>query len=323
MTDFIIVTGGAGLIGSNLAASLNADGYRNLLIVDHLNHPGKNANLAGLDYEAYQEKEAFRAAFLAGEVAPPAIVYHLGACSSTMETDAAYLASNNIDYTKQLCEWTLAQGGRFVYASSAATYGDGEQGYDDDHAGIPALKPLNLYGQSKQDVDVWALESGLIEQIAGIKYFNVYGPGEGHKGDMRSLVNKAYYQIMETGRLQLFRSHRPDYQDGEQDRDFVYVKDAVAVTRFLGEHPAVNGIYNCGTGGARTWVDLAKAIFAAMDRPPAIDFIDMPESIRDKYQYHTAATIEKLRGAGYADDFMTLEAAVDDYVRHNLAQIPG
>jgi ADP-L-glycero-D-manno-heptose 6-epimerase len=320
MNDFIIVTGGAGLIGSNLAASLNADGHANLLIVDHLNHADKDANLAALRYQSYMEKEEFRSAFLAGRIEAPTTVYHLGACSSTMETDAAYLTSNNIDYTKQLCRWTLEQGGRFVYASSAATYGDGDQGYGDDHAGIPALKPLNLYGQSKQDVDLWALESGIIDRVAGIKYFNVYGPGEGHKGEMRSLINKAYYQIQETGRLKLFRSHRPDYKDGEQDRDFVYVKDAVAVTRFLGEHPAVNGIYNCGTGGARTWVDLAHAIFAAMDRPPAIDFIDMPESIRDKYQYHTAATIEKLGAAGYTAPFTTMEAAVDDYVRQYLAK---
>ncbi len=320
MNDFIIVTGGAGLIGSNLARSLNADGYENLLVVDHLNHPDKEANLAGLRVESYLEKEAFRTAFRDGTVAAPAIVYHLGACSSTMETDADYLRRNNIEYTQQLCEWTLAQGGRFVYASSAATYGDGEQGYRDDHAGIEALRPLNLYGQSKQDVDVWALQSGLLDRIAGIKYFNVYGPGEGHKGEMRSLINKAYYQIMETGRLQLFRSHRPDYQDGEQDRDFVYVKDAVAVTRFLGEHPASNGIYNCGTGGARTWVDLAKAIFAAMDRAPAIDFIDMPVSIRDKYQYHTAATIDKLQATGYGAPFTTMEDAVEDYVRQHLVK---
>jgi ADP-L-glycero-D-manno-heptose 6-epimerase len=315
-----IVTGGAGFIGCNLARELNRQGFSDIVIVDNLNHPKKEKNLEALRYSEYLDKKDFREKFIAGKQHPATTVFHLGACSSTTESSAEYLDDNNLRYTQQLCEWALANNSRFIYASSAATYGDGSLGYSDDISLIRKLKPLNLYGKSKQDFDVWALENGLLDKIVGLKYFNVYGPHENHKGNMRSLINKAYAQILETGRLKLFKSHRPDYEDGKQDRDFLYVKDAVAVTIFFHNHPDRSGIFNCGTGTARTWLDLANAVFAAMEREPAIDFVDMPESIRDKYQYHTRADIKKLREeAGYRADFTSLEDGVRDYIRNYIS----
>ncbi len=313
-----IVTGGAGLIGCNLVAALNARGLTDILVVDRLNHPDKAKNLAAVSYADFEDKATFRERFLADQQAPATTVFHLGACSSTTETDEDYLNDNNLRYTQQLCEWSLAKGARFIYASSAATYGDGALGYSDDDALTPKLQPLNLYGKSKQDFDVWALERGLLSKIVGLKYFNVYGPYENHKGEMRSVVNKAYQQILDTGKLQLFRSHRPDYEDGKQERDFVYVKDAVNVTLFFHDNPDVSGLFNCGTGSTHTWLELAHAIFAAMDREPNIEFIDMPEHLRDKYQYHTQADTEKLRNAGCTVTFTSIEDAVRDYVRNYL-----
>ena len=315
-----IVTGGAGFIGRNLVAALNARGHKNIVIADSLNHPEKQKNLDSVDYAEFLDKEEFRTRFLSGKEAPATTVFHLGACSSTTETDPQYLNDNNLLYTQQLCEWSLSQGARFIHASSAATYGDGSLGYDDDEALTPKLKPLNLYGKSKQDFDIWAMERGLHSKIVGLKYFNVYGPFENHKGDMRSVVNKAYLQILDSGKLALFRSHQAGYEDGRQERDFIYVKDAVAVTLFFHDHPEVSGLFNCGTGVARSWLDLAHAIFAAMGKEPQIEFIDMPLSIRDKYQYHTQANPTKLRSAGYTAEFTSIEAGVRDYVQNYLAK---
>ena len=317
-----IVTGGAGLIGSNVARILNARGEEDLLIVDHLRgDPLKKRNLDALRFARYMERDEFRAAVRAGRIAPPKAFFHLGACSSTTETDEAFLDDNNTGYTREMCEWCLANGTRFVYASSAATYGDGSRGYSDDHAGIPALRPLNLYGWSKQKFDLWALSTGAVDRIAGLKYFNVFGPGEDHKGDMRSVVNKSYAVVRDTGRISLFRSDRPDYADGCQDRDFVYVKDAAAVTVWLADHPGANGIFNCGTGHARTWLDLARALFAAVGREPRVDFVDMPEKLRGRYQYHTEAEMGKLRAAGCDVPFRPLEDAVKDYVDTHLSRL--
>lgn len=321
----VIVTGAAGLIGSNIVRLLNARGEHDILAVDHLEGGDsartalKRRNLDALTVSQYAERDAFRAALRAGEVAPPRAVYHLGACSSTTETNEGFLADNNTAYTRELAEWCLAHGTRFVYASSAATYGDGSQGYSDDEAGIPALRPLNLYGWSKQKFDLWALETGAAGRIAGLKYFNVFGPGEDHKGDMRSVVAKSYVTVRDTGRIALFKSDRPDYADGCQDRDFVYVKDAAAVTIWLGDHPEVNGIFNCGTGRARTWIDLARALFAAIGREPHIDFVEMPAKLKGKYQYHTEAEMTKLRAAGCNVPFRPLEEAVKDYVDTHLS----
>ena len=315
-----IVTGGAGLIGSNIVRQLNARGETDILVVDHLGGNAlKQRNLQAIQYAAYMERDVFRAAVRVGQIEPPAVFYHLGACSSTTETDEAFLEDNNTGYTREMCEWCLAHGTRFVYASSAATYGDGSQGYSDDERVIPTLKPLNLYGWSKQRFDLWLLEEKLTGRVAGLKYFNVFGPGEDHKGDMRSVVSKSYAVVRDTGRMSLFKSDRPDYADGCQDRDFVYVKDAAAVTVWLGDHPEVNGIFNCGTGHARTWLDLANALFAALGKPPQIDFIEMPAKLRGKYQYHTEAEMAKLRAAGCDVPFRPLEDAVRDYVETHLS----
>jgi ADP-L-glycero-D-manno-heptose 6-epimerase len=319
MSAQIIVTGGAGFIGSNLVRALNERGEGDILIVDHLGLGEKWRNLPGLRYADYLDKVEFRRRFQAGEIDAPRVVYHLGACSATTELDAGYLMDNNYRYSRELCEWTMKAGARFVYASSGATYGDGALGYDDSDARTPDLRPLNMYGYSKQAFDEWALESGHLDRIVGLKYFNVYGPGEGHKGDMRSVVHKAYHQILESGEVGLFKSYRPDYADGEQVRDFVYVKDAVAVTLSFGDPATPGGLYNCGTGEARSWLDLARAVFAAMGREPVIRFIEMPESLREKYQYETRALIDKLRAAGYESSFHSLEAGVKDYVSNHLA----
>lgn len=319
MTPRFIVTGGAGFIGSNLVQALNLRGCDDITVVDHLESSLQRRNLERLRFAEYLDKAEFRELLRAGRLPKAECVFHLGACSSTTETNADYLRDNNTRYTRELCEWAMGARVRFIYASSAATYGGGERGYSDEDAATPSLAPLNLYGQSKQQFDLWALETGAIRRIAGVKYFNVYGPGEDHKGEMRSLVNKAYDQIMRTGELALFKSYRPEYRDGEQTRDFVYVSDAVAVTLFFCDHPEVAGIFNCGTGVARTWLDLARALFAAMNRPPRIKFIEMPAAIRDKYQYHTQADMAKLRRAGYAAPFLSVEEGVRRYVRDYLA----
>jgi ADP-L-glycero-D-manno-heptose 6-epimerase len=316
----IIVTGGAGFIGRNLVAELNARGEEDIWIVDELGHSEKWSNLLGLRYEDYLDKDEFRHRLLSGKVDGVKAILHMGACSSTTETNAAYLADNNYRVTRELCEWCLTHGARFVYASSAATYGNGEQGYSDADAITPTLRPLNMYGYSKHMFDLWALKNGLFGMIAGLKYFNVYGPHEDHKGDMRSVVHKSYHQIRETGRVQLFKSYRTDYSDGEQVRDFVYVADAVALTLHLMEHPEMSGLFNCGTGQARSWNDLAKAVFAAMGREPRIEYVEMPETLREKYQYHTEADMQKVRAGGYAAAFHSLEAGVKDYVETHLAK---
>lgn len=243
--------------------------------------------------------------------------FHLGACSSTTEKDADYLLRNNFEYSKSLCLWASEQEIRFVYASSAATYGDGANGMSDS-AALETLRPLNMYGYSKQMFDLWAWREGLLPNIVGLKYFNVFGPNEYHKGEMRSLVCKAYEQIRDTGKLRLFRSHRPDYRDGEQMRDFIYVKDAVAMTLYLAEAPKASGLYNIGSGKPRTWLDLARAIFQSLGLPENIEFIDIPENIRNQYQYHTVADLERLKGLDHHYPATELETAIADYVGNYL-----
>ena len=266
----------------------------------------------------YWEKDDFLFALRNDSLGKVDAVFHLGANSSTTEKNASHLVENNYRFTRELCEWCLHHDIRFIYASSAATYGDGSLGYSDSDDVTPTLRPLNMYGWSKQMFDLWALRHGLFDRIAGLKYFNVYGPREDHKGDMRSVIHKAYHQILETGEVKLFKSYRPEYKDGEQVRDFVFVKDAVAVTLFFDDNRNVNGLFNCGTGKARTWNDLVKAVFAAMGRPPKITYIDMPETLREKYQYRTEADMTKLREAGYEEPFTSLEDGVADYVKNYL-----
>jgi ADP-L-glycero-D-manno-heptose 6-epimerase len=248
-------------------------------------------------------------------------VFHLGACSATTELDATYLIRNNFEYTRKLALAALDADARFIYASSAATYGNGENGFVDDEAMLPQLRPMNMYGYSKQLFDLWALRNKVLDKIVGLKYFNVFGPNEHHKGEMRSLVLKAYEQICSTGSLKLFKSHRPDYTDGEQVRDFIYVKDAAAATLHFMNNRQSNGIFNIGGGNTVSWNRLARAVFGAMDRPVSIEYIDMPQSIRNTYQYHTCAEIAKVRAAGFNDDITTVEEAVGDYVRNYLVPV--
>ena len=317
---WVVVTGGAGFIGRNVVAELNRRGEERILIVDDLGTDERWKNLRGLKFEDIWSIGKFRAAFGAEQWEATKVVYHLGACSATTETDADYLLDNNYRYTKELCEWCLGHGARFVYASSAATYGDGAQGYSDADEATPGLVPLNMYGMSKQLFDLWALRNGVLGKIAGLKYFNVYGPGEDHKGDMRSVIHKAHGQIRETGAVKLFKSYRAEYGDGEQVRDFVYVKDAVDLTLYCGENKKASGLFNCGTGRARSWNDLAKAVFAALGRKTKIEYIEMPEALRGKYQYFTQAEMGKLRAAGYAQAFTALEDGIREYVQDHLAK---
>lgn len=319
----IIVTGGAGLIGSAVIHGLNQRGIDNILVVDHLGMTDKWRNLAPLKFRDYLEKDCFEALLDHGGLAarlygPLQACIHLGACSATTERDASYLIKNNFEYTCKTARFAREHGARFIYASSAATYGNGELGFSDDEAILPRLRPMNMYGYSKQLFDLWAQQHGLLNEMVGLKYYNVFGPNEQHKGEMRSLVQKAFEQISETGRLKLFKSHRPDYADGEQVRDFVYVKDAAAMTLHFLDNRTAAGIFNVGGGSTASWNRLAKAVFNAMDLPVAIDYIDMPESIRNTYQYHTCAETEKIRRTGYTAATLSLEAAVSDYIRNYL-----
>jgi ADP-L-glycero-D-manno-heptose 6-epimerase len=318
----ILVTGGAGFIGSALVWALNQRGLTDIVISDFLGTDEKWRNLVPLKYADYLDAGELRRRVGANTAGNFSTVFHLGACSATTEKDAGYLADNNYAYTKELAAWSLAHGARFIYASSAATYGDGAQGMDDRDENLARLRPLNMYGYSKHLFDLHAQREGWLPRIVGVKYFNVFGPNEDHKADMRSLVNKAYQQILATGRVQLFRSHKPEFKDGEQMRDFLYVKDAVDMTiHFAEKATAAGGLYNLGSGEANTWLTLARAIFAALGREPAIDFIDMPEVLRGKYQYYTKADIAKLRATGYARPMTPLAEAVRDYVQGYM--VPG
>ena len=311
----IAITGGAGFIGSALAHHVNQQGETDLLLVDELGRSDKWKNLVSLEYTDYLEKEEFLTLVESDSpsLQPIKGVFHLGACSSTTETDASYLMENNFAYTKSLAVWCHQKKIPLVYASSAATYGNGDQGYDDKESELPKLRPLNMYGYSKHLFDSWAHKTGLLQSIVGLKYFNVFGPNEYHKEDMRSVILKAFEQIQTEGRVKLFESHRSDYKHGEQQRDFLYVKDAVAMTWHCYRQKIPGGLYNIGTGNPRTWLDLVKALFHALDREPQIEFIPMPDHLRDKYQYYTQAPMKKFLATGYNGSLFALEEAVADY----------
>ena len=317
----ILVTGGAGFIGSALVWALNARGIDDIVVCDILGTDEKWRNLVPLRYADYIEGPVLRSRLQASQTALGkfSAVFHLGACSATTERNASYLADNNTAFTRELAGWALGMGARFVYASSAATYGDGSAGMDDKDPAIERLRPLNMYGYSKHLFDLQARRLGWLNRIVGVKYFNVFGPNEEHKADMRSVVSKAHQQIRDSGTISLFKSYDARYRDGCQMRDFLYVKDAVEMTlHFAEKGSGANGLYNLGSGEANTWLSLAGAIFAALEREPKIAFVDMPESLKAKYQYFTQADISKLRAAGYARTITPLSEAVADYVRNYL-----
>ncbi len=315
----IIITGAAGFIGSCLVTRLNEGGFNDLILVDDFSHPEKEKNYSGKKYTQLVERKNF-IEWLKDNHRFVQFVFHIGARTDTTEFNTAIFDELNLNYTKDVWNVCCEFGLPLVYASSAATYGDGDLGYNDDHSIIPKLHPLNPYGISKNEFDKWAIRQEKTPYFwAGLKFFNVYGPNEYHKGRMASVIFHAYNQIEKTGRMKLFRSHNPDYKDGEQLRDFIYVKDVVEVCMFLMHHRKDPGIYNLGTGKARTFLDLVRNTFKAMNKPEQIDFIDTPVDIRDKYQYFTEANMNKLRSIGYAKQFYSLEEGVEDYISNYLS----
>ena len=314
----IILTGGAGFIGSAIAQELNKRERVDLIIVDDIDHPDKEKNMASIKYQELIGKNYFLRKILNREIMPIEGIIHMGACSSTTETDENFLNENNYDYTRHLATYALEKNIRFIYASSAATYGNGENGYSDAESKLNKLKPLNLYGESKHKFDLWAESQGVLDRIVGLKYFNIYGPNEYHKENMQSMVRKGFIQAQEKNKIRLFKSYRKEYKDGEQERDFLYVKDAVSMTLFFMTNPNIGGIFNIGSGQARSWNDLAKCIFKAMKREPQIEYVSMPEKIIQQYQYHTCADIQKIFDSGYIKPIKSLEEGITDYVRNYL-----
>ncbi len=314
----IIITGAAGFIASCLVKKLNDEQFYDLILVDDFSNTAKNKNLDGKKYTAKIERsELF--SWLKENHRLVQFVFHIGARTDTTEFNKAIFDKLNVSYSKTLWEHCVSYGLPLVYASSAATYGLGEQGYEDDHNLIAKLKPLNPYGDSKNEFDNWALEQEQKPYFwAGLKFFNVYGPNEYHKGRMASVIFHAYQQIKNSGSMKLFRSHHPDFNDGEQKRDFIYVKDLVNVLFFLMNLRKHSGIYNLGSGKARTFIDLAQATFRAMNLESSVQFIDTPADIRDKYQYFTEAKMNKLKSIGYAQAFTSLEDGVEEYVKKYL-----
>jgi len=314
----IVVTGAAGFIGSNIVSELNKSGYHDIVAVD-LDDKVKdcrylqNKKVKNVKFEELED-------FIGKNHHLIQAIIHMGACSDTTESDPKVFEKYNLGYSKMLWKQCAAFGLVYIYASSAATYGDGSHGYTDNPSHIQELKPLNMYGQSKQDFDLWVKAQEKTPLFwAGLKFFNVYGPNEDHKGRMASVVRHAYFQIKETGKMRLFRSHHPDVKDGEQTRDFVYVKDAARVVQYLMEKRTANGIYNVGVGIGRTFKELVENTFEALEMPVNIEFIDTPEDIRDKYQYYTCADITRLRRIGFTQAMTSLEEGVSDYVKNYLS----
>lgn len=314
----IVITGSAGFIGSYLAGFLNQQGYYDLVLVDDFSQAHKAANFENKKFTAQVDRLQFFDWLMENHRFVQFVV-HLGARTDTTEFDRSIFDRLNVTYSKQVWNLCVEYGLPLIYASSAATYGNGEWGYSDSHEIVSKLKPLNPYGESKNEFDKWVLSQKQQPFFwAGLKFFNVYGPNEYHKGRMASVVFHAFHQIKQTGKLKLFRSHRPDYRDGEQKRDFIYVKDVASVILFLMQHRKNSGLYNVGTGQARTFLDLAHATFKSMGIPPNIEFIDTPLDIRDKYQYFTQANMDKLRSIGYTQAFTPLEEGIDEYVGEYL-----
>ncbi len=315
MSKRYLVTGAAGLIGSAVVWRMNREGVEDILAVDHLGVSDKWKNLRALRYSEYCERDDFFDRYENDRAFWQSLdgIVHMGACSSTTERDATYLVRNNYGFTCRLAELALRYDIRFLYASSCATYGDGSNGWSDDVETIERLRPLNMYGYSKQMFDLYAKRQGWLKEIIGCKFSNVYGPNELHKNDMRSVVCRAYEQITATGTMKLFKSYRPEYADGEQLRDFLYVKDAADIVWFLLNSRDAAGLFNVGSGRAESWNALARAAFAALDVPAVIEYIDMPEGLRDRYQYYTCTELDRLRRAGYTREATSLNDAIRDY----------
>lgn len=311
----IILTGGAGFIGSCFLWKLNKEGIENVFVVDHLNRK-KEKNLKNKKFSDYFEKKEFIKLIERNRIEKVDILIHLGACTSTVETNAGYIIENNYIYSKILGEWCLRNNIRFIYASSGATYGNGENGFSDEDKITLKLKPLNLYGLSKHLFDLWVISNKLTEKFVGLKFFNVYGPNEYHKEEMRSIVAKAYSEIVKTGKIKLFKSYKKNVKDGEQKRDFVSVFDVINVIFFFVENPSINGIFNVGTGKARSFNELANIIFYLLGKRRVVEYIEMPERLKKQYQYFTEAKIEKLRKAGYTEDFASLEDGIKNYIEY-------
>ncbi len=314
----VLVTGAAGFIGSALIWELNKRGCEMIIASDYLESSEKWRNLVPLKYWDYIEADSLFAVLDGDYLEKFDLILHMGACSATTENDASYLIRNNYEFTKNLAEWALINDVRFIYASSAATYGDGSAGMSDQLSELHRLRPLNMYGYSKHMFDLFAQTHDFLDQIVGLKFFNVFGPNENHKGSMRSVVHKAFDQVMDKGHIKLFKSYREDFQHGCQQRDFLYVKDAVQMVLHLAASPDASGLYNLGSGLAHTWLDLAHAVFSAMDLEPHIQFIEMPDELRDKYQYFTQADISRLRDSGYQQQPTKLEDAVADTITNYL-----
>ena len=316
----IVVTGAAGFIGSCMVSYLNQQGYENLILVDEFDDESKELNLLHKKYMSRIEREGFFE-WLEKEKPSVSFIFHLGARTDTTEFDYSVHQRLNVDYSKDIWNYCTVNKVPMVYASSAATYGEGELGYDDKHDIVEQLQPLNPYGISKNEFDKWVLHQDCHPPFwAGLKFFNVYGPNEYHKGRMASMVFHGYNQIKQNGKVKLFRSHKEAFKDGEQLRDFIYVKDVIKVCYWLMKYQPASAIYNLGSGLARSFNDLAKATFLSLELQPHIEYIDTPEDIREKYQYFTEATMDKLKAAGYNDDFYSLENGVGDYVRNYLSQ---
>lgn len=316
----IIVTGAAGFIGSCLVSKLNKEGFNDIVLVDDFSNTEKNKNIEGKAFTHKVHRDDFQE-WLRANHKLIQFVFHIGARTDTTEFDKAIFDRLNLNYSKEVWKLCVEFGLPMVYASSAATYGLGEFGYNDDHAVVEKLKPLNPYGDSKNDFDKWALKQEKKPYFwAGLKFFNVYGPNEYHKGRMASVIFHSFNQIREKGSVKLFRSHHPDYKDGEQLRDFVYVKDVIDVCYFLMHHRKDSGIYNLGSGKARTFLDLVNSTFNALSKKSTIEFIDTPIDIRDKYQYFTEANIDKLKAIGYTKAFSSLEEGIKDYVQNYLVE---
>ncbi|MCB4792692.1 MAG: ADP-glyceromanno-heptose 6-epimerase [Elusimicrobia bacterium] len=312
----IILTGGAGFIGSCLLWKLNKEAHEDILLVDELDKSPKWKNLVGKKYTDYIDKDELLKLIEKNKLKEYKLIIHMGACSSTTGDDAAYYLKNNYEYTRKLAEFSIKNKTRFIYASSGATYGDGSLGFSDDDKITPTLQPMNIYGYSKQLFDLWVLKNGLQKKFVGFKFFNVYGPNEYHKKEMMSLICKRFDDVLRDKKIGLFKSYRKDYEDGGQKRDFIYVKDVCDAVYYFVENKNKAGIFNVGTGKAHTWNELADALFSALNIHLKIDYIEMPEVLKDKYQYITEAEISKLRKTGYKKEFTPLKEAIKDYTTY-------